>query len=155
LSSRVIKEGEPARLVCDDGACAFVFYLNPKIAACTISAVRGRIVLARRAIEPERGKWVIPGGFVDRGETLEAAAARETREEVQLDVEIGGIVGVYSYPGNEVVVIVFEATVVGGEVCVGDECLEARTFAPDEIPWDDLAFESTRRALSTYLGRAS
>jgi ADP-ribose pyrophosphatase YjhB (NUDIX family) len=151
LSSRSLKAGEPDRLVC--GACGFVFYLNPKVAACAICAVGGRVVLLRRSIEPQYGKWVFPGGFVDRGETMTAAAARETREEVGLDVEIGALVGVYSYPGNEVVVVVYEATVVGGKPAIGDECLEVRAFEPEAIPWDDLAFDSTREALRAYVQR--
>src|SRR5262245_14894740 len=105
LSSRSLKPGEPDRLVCD--ACGFVFYLNPKLAACAITAVGDRVVLLRRAIEPQYGKWVFPGGFVDRGETAADAAVRETREEVCLDVEIQDLVGVFSYRGNDVVVVVY------------------------------------------------
>src|SRR5689334_22374238 len=72
LSSRVVKPGEPDRLVCD--ACGHIFYLNPKIASCAISQIEGRVVLLRRGIEPQYGKWVFPGGFVDRGETVHGAA---------------------------------------------------------------------------------
>lgn len=151
LSARVVKAGEPDRLVCD--ACTYVFYLNPKIAACAISQVGGRVVLLRRGIEPQYGKWVFPGGFVDRGETVHGAAARETREEVGLEVETGDVVGVYSYLGNEVAVVVYEARVISGTPQIGDECLEVRTFAPEEIPWEDLAFASTRDALATYVRR--
>src|SRR3989442_4066731 len=75
LAPRVLKEGEPFRLVCE--ACGFIFYLDPKVAACTICMVNGGIVLARRGIEPEIGKWVFPGGFVDRGEAVTAAAVPE------------------------------------------------------------------------------
>src|SRR5215471_17819244 len=92
LVGRVVKPGEPTRLVC--GSCGFVFYQDPKLAAGAIVALDGRIVLARRAIEPALGKWVFPGGFVDRGETVEEAAVRETCEEVNVAVEIGGLVGV-------------------------------------------------------------
>jgi 8-oxo-dGTP diphosphatase len=151
LASKSLKAGEPDRLVC--GGCGFVFYLNPKLAACAISALGDEIVLLRRAIEPQKGKWVFPGGFVDRGETVPAAAARETREEVHLEVAVGDVVGVYSYPGNEVVVVVYEARVTGGRLEIGDECLEVRTFTPAAIPWDELAFESTREALRTYVQR--
>jgi 8-oxo-dGTP diphosphatase len=151
LSARVVKPGEPDRLVC--GQCEYIFYLNPKIAACAITAIGGRIVLLRRGIEPQRGKWVFPGGFVDRGETVTGAAARETREEVRLEVEIGDVVGVYSYLGNEVVVVVYEARAASGEPQIGDECLEVCTFAPEDIPWNDLAFDSTREALATYVRR--
>ena len=151
LQSRVIKDGEPPRLVC--AGCGFVFYLDPKVAACTISLWHGRIVLLRRAIEPSLGKWVFPGGFVDRGETVPAAAVRETLEEVSLRVSLTGILDAYSYAGSQVVVIVYAAEVVGGRPEAADECLEVRTFAPEEIPWDDLAFESTREALRDYVRR--
>jgi ADP-ribose pyrophosphatase YjhB (NUDIX family) len=151
LEPRVLKEHEPERLVC--GGCGFVFYLDPKVAACTITMVDGGIVLLRRAIEPALGKWVFPGGFVDRGETVPAAAVRETREEVHLRVSLTGILDAYSYTGSQVVVIVYAADVVGGRLQAGDECLEVRTFAPEEIPWEDLAFESTREALRDYIHR--
>ena len=151
LSSRLLKEGEPPRLVC--GSCGFVLYLNPKLAACAITRIGGEVILMRRGIDPEKGKWVFPGGFVDRGETAEAAAVRETREEVSLAVEIEGLVGVYSYPGNEVVVVVYAARPIGGEPKVGDECLEVRSFTPDAIPWDELAFRSTRESLEAYVER--
>jgi len=151
LASRVIKDSEPARLVCD--RCTFVFYLDPKVAACTICMVDGGIVLLRRTIEPSLGKWVFPGGFVDRGEQVSAAAIRETLEESQLRVSLTGILDVYSFPGSEVVVIVYAAEVVGGELCAGDECDEARAFPPEAIPWGELAFESTRAALRDYVRR--
>jgi 8-oxo-dGTP diphosphatase len=151
LDSRVIKDGEPARLVC--AHCGFVFYQDPKVAACTISMIDGGIVLLRRAIEPSLGKWVFPGGFVDRGETVPAAAVRETLEEVNLRVSLTGILDAYSYAGSHVVVIVYAAEVVGGRLQACDECLEVRTFAPEDVPWDDLAFDSTRAALRDYIRR--
>jgi ADP-ribose pyrophosphatase YjhB (NUDIX family) len=151
LGPRLIKEGEPERLVC--AACDFVFYLDPKVAACTISVIDGGIVMLRRAIEPSLGKWVFPGGFVDRGETVAAAAMRETLEEVNLRVSLTGILDAYSYAGSPVVVIVYAADVVGGRLQACDECLEVRTFPPEEIPWEELAFESTRAALRDYVRR--
>jgi mutator protein MutT len=152
LAMRMLKAGEPPRLQCE--RCEFVLYLNPKVAAGAIIALDGRVVLLRRAVDPEKGKWVFPGGFVDRGETVHGAAVRETREEVNLDVEVTRLVGVYSYPGNEVAIVVYAARAVGGELCAGDECLEVRTFAPDEIPWGELAFQSTREALTAWLDGA-
>lgn len=151
LAWRVVKELEPQRLVCE--ACSFVFYLDPKVAACTICMVDGGIVLLKRTIEPRMGKWVFPGGFVDRGEAVPAAAIRETREESNLRVTLTGILDVYSFPASEVVVIVYAAEVVGGELAAGDECDEARAFTPETIPWADLAFESTRAALRDYIRR--
>ena len=151
LGSKSLKAGEPSRLVC--AACGYVFYLDPKVAACTICMVDGGIVLLRRTIEPRIGTWVFPGGFVDRGEAVTAAALRETLEEVNLKVGLLGILDVYSFPESPVVVVVYAAEVVSGDLKACDECLEVRTFAPEEIPWDDLAFESTRAALRDYVHR--
>jgi len=130
-------------------------YLNPKVAAGAVVEHHGGIVLLRREIDPRAGFWVHPGGFVDRGETLEEAARRETREEVGLEVEIGRLLGAFSFADSEVVVVTFAAHVISGEPMVGDESLEVRAFAPDEIPWDELAFPSTRLALDEYLRTAS
>jgi ADP-ribose pyrophosphatase YjhB (NUDIX family) len=151
LSARSLKDGEPDRLVC--AACEYVFYLDPKVAACTICMVDGGIVPLRRAIEPQLGKWVFPGGFVDRGEQVTDAAVRETLEEVNLRVGISGILDAYSFPGSPVVVIVYAAEVLGGDLAAGDETLEVRVFAPEELPWDELAFDSTRAALRDYVRR--
>ena len=149
LARQRLKPIEPERLVCS--ACSFIFYDDPKVAACTIPTLENRIVLLKRSIEPSYGKWVFPGGFLDRGERVEEAAIRETWEEVNLKVEVTRLLNVYSYPGYPVVVIVYLARVVGGQLQARDETLEVRTFAPAEVPWDDLAFPSTRDALTEYL----
>ena len=133
--------------------CGFIFYLDPKVAVGTIiSDDRKQIVLVKRAIEPGYGKWVIPGGYVDRGEEVKVAAVREAREEVGLDVRLGRLINVYSYPGRAPVIIVYAATMIGGCLACDDEGLEARFFAPEEIPWDQLAFRSTHEALREFLG---
>ena len=150
LERRVIKASEPERLVCT--RCGFVFYLDPKIAVGTIiRTARGTIVLVRRAIEPGYGKWVFPGGYVDRGEPLTTAAIREAREECGLDVRLAALVNIYSYPGRAPVIVVYAATALGGALCVDDECLEAAEVETSAIPWDDLAFQSTREGLRDYL----
>lgn len=149
---RVLRVGEPPRLVCTSGACGFVFYLDPKVAVGTIiTRPDGHVVLVRRAIEPGYGKWVFPGGYVDRGEEVMLAAIREAREEAGLDVRIDRLVGIYSYAGRTPIIIVYAATLLGGELAVDEEGLEARWFEPRAIPWDDLAFLSTREALTAYL----
>jgi 8-oxo-dGTP diphosphatase len=151
LEKKQMKEGEPERLLCSE--CGYVFYIDPKIAACTIIDIDGRIVMLKRAIPPSVGKWVIPGGFVDVGETVPAAAAREAREEVGLEVTIGSLVGVYSYPETSVVIIVYEAEAKEGLPRAADEALAVDLFRPLEIPWDDIAFSSTVDALKDYLAK--
>lgn len=149
LERKRFKATEPERRVCS--TCAFIFYEDPKIAACTIPVIDNKVVLLKRSIGPCYGKWVFPGGFMDRGELVEEAAIRETWEEVNLKVEIERLLNVYSYPGQLTVIIVYLVNVVGGQLKAKDEALEAATFSPEEIPWDDLAFESTGDALKEYL----
>jgi 8-oxo-dGTP diphosphatase len=150
LERRLLKANEPERLVC--GQCGFVFYLDPKIAVGTIiTTARDRLVLVRRAIDPGYGKWVFPGGYVDRGEPLTTAAIREAREECGLDVRIDGLVNIYSYPGRAPVIVVYACTAVDGTLAADDESLEAAEFDRDSIPWSDLAFRSTGDGLRDYL----
>jgi len=150
LERRLLKAGEPERLVCT--ACGFVFYLDPKIAVGTIiRAESGGLVLVRRALEPGYGKWVFPGGYVDRGEPLTTAAIREAREECGLDIRLDGLVNIYSYAGRTPVIVVYAATAVGGTLAFDDEGLEVAEFTSDTIPWDELAFRSTGEGLRDYL----
>ena len=135
--------------------CGFVFYIDPKIAVGTIiRTASDRLVLVRRAIEPGYGKWVFPGGYVDRGEPLTVAAIREAREECGLDVRLDGLVNIYSYAGRAPVIVVYAATAIGGELCIDDECLESAEFDSASIPWDRLAFRSTHEGLRDYLNGA-
>jgi ADP-ribose pyrophosphatase YjhB (NUDIX family) len=150
---RRLKEFEPERLVCP--SCGFVMYLNPKVAAGVVVEHEGGIVLLKREVDPRAGYWVHPGGFVDRGETLEAAAKREAFEEVGLEVEIGDLLGAFSYPNSEVVIVSFAGRVTGGTLKAGDEAIEARPFDRAAIPWADLAFPSTVASLRAYLDLAA
>jgi len=153
LDSRVLKAGEPPRLVCR--ACAFVFFLDPKIATGVVFSYDGGILLAQRAIHPGYGKWVFPGGYVDRGETLEAAARREVQEESGLVVRLTRLLGAYSFPDNPVIVLAYAGDVTGGSLKMDEESLAVRSFPPAEIPWDQLAFPSTVQALRDFLGLPS
>jgi ADP-ribose pyrophosphatase YjhB (NUDIX family) len=151
LEARLLKEGEPERLVC--GSCSFVFYLGPKLVAGAIIELDGGIVLIKRAIEPGYGKWTFPGGFVERGEVAEAAAEREALEEAGVEIEVTGIVGLYSYEGQIPAIAVFAARVTGGEPAPLDETLDVRNFPPGALPWSEMAFPSTEQALKDYLRR--
>lgn len=149
LVTRVFKPHEPERLACP--TCEFVHFVDPKLAAGCIVESEGGIVLLRRAIEPGYGKWVFPGGYVDRGETVEDAARRETLEECCLEVRVTSLLNIYSYSGRPVVVVVYTGESTGGLLQAADESLEVRCFAPSEIPWAELAFPSTFDALREYV----
>ena len=160
LEHRRLKASEPERPVCP--GCLHVVYLDPKVAVGTIIRAEGtagerrdparpeQLVLVRRAIEPGYGLWVFPGGYVDQGEEITTAAIREAREESGLDVRIDGLLNVYSYGGSSPIIVVYTATALSGELCGDDECLEARLFGREDIPWDALAFRSTTEALREY-----
>ena len=151
LIARLLPEEDRPRLVCDHG---HILYVNPKLVVGVIPERRGRILLLRRAIEPRIGFWTYPGGFMEIDESVEECAAREALEEVGLIVHTAGLVGVYSRPGPHgpgIVSIVFRGRAREGRVQLGREALEARWFRPFDIPWDDLAYETTRWALRDWL----
>ncbi len=125
-------------------------YLDPKVAAGVIVTLDGGVVLLKRNIAPGFGKWVFPGGYVDAGEPTEVAAVREAREEVGLDVEIDELLGVLSGEGERVVLIVYTGRVVGGKLEGNFESQAVATFAPEDIPWNDLAFHTTKKALKIW-----
>ncbi len=147
--SRQIKAGEPPRPVCT--ACGFVFYIDPKLAVIALVPYQGGLVMVRRSIEPGYGLWVVPGGFVDVGERVEDAVVRETREEASLHVRVVRLLNVHSYQHSRTVVLSYVTEYVSGELAAGDEEMEAQVFSPHEIPWDDIAFSSTRDAVKEYL----
>jgi ADP-ribose pyrophosphatase YjhB (NUDIX family) len=108
-------------------------------------------VRVQRDIEPGYGKWTFPGGFVERGEKVEAAAEREVLEETGLKVRVSSIVGLYTYEGQVPAIVVFAAMVTGGEAEPLDETMDVRIFPKDGLPWAELAFPSTGHALRDYL----
>lgn len=141
----------PRRIFCP--ACGYHAYYNPKPVACTIPRTPdGEIVLLRRGFDPGAGLWTFPGGFVDLGESVEDAARRETMEELQIEVALDGLVGVYSRPDDRVVLIVFAATALG-EARTTPEATEVRAFPPAGLPFGELAFWSTEAALRDLVAR--
>jgi ADP-ribose pyrophosphatase YjhB (NUDIX family) len=131
--------------------CGYGAYYNPKPVACAIpTTAHGAVYLMRRGFEPRRGHWSMPGGFVDLGESVEDAARREVKEELDLEIELTGLVGVYSRAEDRTVVVVYAAT-APGTPSLTEEALEVRAFAPNEIPWRHLAFWSDESALRDHL----
>lgn len=119
--------------------------------AASLPSKRGRVILLRRAIEPALGAWTYPAGYMELGETVEEAARRETREEICACLGPLGPPKIYSYPDASVVTVVYAARILGGRPRPGLEALEVRSFAPEEIPWGDLAFRSTYHALRDWV----
>jgi ADP-ribose pyrophosphatase YjhB (NUDIX family) len=148
VEARVLEADHRPRLVCPEG---HVTWRNPRIVVGTLPVRGGRVYLARRDIEPRRGRWTCPGGFLEVGESTHEGARRETEEETELRVEIGTLIGVYSRPHAGIVTIVYEATVVGGAPEPAAETSEVRDFGPDEIPWGELAFSTVESALRDWV----
>ena len=144
-------EGEQReRLVCDD--CGHIVYVNPRLVVTAFPVTdSGDLVLLRRGIEPGYGSWAQPGGFLEVDETVNQAAIRETLEETGLLIEPGEIIGLYTRLEAAVVTIAFEARIVGGAAIATPEALEVRTFAPEDIPWEGIAFNTTIWALRDWL----
>jgi ADP-ribose pyrophosphatase YjhB (NUDIX family) len=128
-----------------------VHYENPRIVVGCVAELDGLILICRRAIEPRRGFWTIPAGFMENNETLEAGAARECHEEALARVSIDSLLAVINIPEAHQVHIFFRAHMVDGSFGAGPESLESKLVTPDLIPWDEIAFPSTRYALEQFL----
>ncbi len=134
------------RPVCTN--CGAIFFADPKVVVTVIAEVGGKIVMIRRDNEPGRGKWTIPGGFVDRGEVVEEAAAREFLEETGLRTEVTELVGVYSRTSDANILVVYGGKVVGGNLVAGQEAQEAGLFDLESLP--PLAFERDARIIQQW-----
>ncbi len=146
-------EGEDRdRLACL--SCGHITYVNPRLVVTTFPVTEaGELVLIRRGIEPGRGSWAQPGGFLEIDETVHQAAIRETMEETGLLVAPGEIIGLYTRLEASVVTIAFEATIVGGTPGPTVEATEVRAYAPEDIPWPGIAFSTTIWALRDWLAK--
>jgi ADP-ribose pyrophosphatase YjhB (NUDIX family) len=137
------------RLVCP--SCGFIAYENPKIVVGSVVSDGGRVLLCRRAIEPRRGFWTLPAGFLEMNETVEEGARREALEEAEAQLVIDGVLAIYSISRIGQIQIMFRARFDGPpHVAAGPESEEVRMFAWDEIPWDCLAFPSVRWSLHAW-----
>ena len=130
-------------------ACGHVVFLDPKVAAVALVADGDGLVMVKRGVEPQCGKWAFPSGYVDRGEAVEVAAVREVKEETGLDVELDKLIGVYSLEGSPVALVVYSAHVVGGEVTAGHDALAVKTFTLEELP--ALPFPHDEQILKDWL----
>jgi ADP-ribose pyrophosphatase YjhB (NUDIX family) len=145
---RVPPGDQRPRAVC--GHCGTVHYENPRVVVGCVPEWEGRILLCRRAIEPRRGFWTAPAGFLEIGESMHAAAARETDEEALAEVEVGSLLSVVNVLHAAQVHVMFRATMRSARHGAGTESLETGLYAEAGIPWGEIAFASVRFALERY-----
>ncbi len=144
-----IPEGDHrARFVCE--SCGTVHYQNPLLVLGCVPQWQDKILLCRRAIEPRRGFWTMPAGFMENGETLQAAAARECHEEALATVDIGSLLAVVNVTHAHQVHVMFRARLLEPSYAPGPESLEVVLCAESEVPWDALAFPSVEFTLRRY-----
>jgi ADP-ribose pyrophosphatase YjhB (NUDIX family) len=147
-----IPEGDHLpRHVCT--ACATIHYENPRIIAGCVIEVDSKILLCKRAIEPRHGFWTVPAGFMENGESVQQAAAREAMEEALAHVTIGSLLAIVNVLRAHQVHIMFRARLqpASPQFGVGPESLETQLYEESEIPWQEIAFLSVEFALRRYL----
>jgi ADP-ribose pyrophosphatase YjhB (NUDIX family) len=148
-SVEAIPEGDNrTRLVCPD--CGYVEYANPKIVVGAVCTWENRILLCKRAIKPAFGRWTIPAGFMELGETTSQGAVREVWEEARARIRIEDLLGIYEIPHISQIYMIYRAVMVGPECAPGEESLEVEVLDWDAIPWSELAFPSVLWALQKY-----
>lgn len=151
-TTRFIRRTPPGedreRLTCND--CGYIAYENPKIVVGAVVDIEGQVLLCRRAIEPRRGFWTIPAGFMELGETVEEGARREAAEEAGVDLRLDGVLAVYSIARIAQVQILFRASLASPGFAAGPESEEVRLFAWEDIPWAELAFPTVHWVLRAW-----
>ncbi len=137
------------RFVCEQ--CGMIHYSNPNNVCGTILTWQKKILLCKRAIEPRYGLWTLPAGFMENGETITEAAARESLEEANARSEQLDLFGVFSLPHISQVYLMFIGELLNGQASAGEETLETRLFGVDEIPWQELAFPVIGHSLQLFI----
>ena len=131
-------------------SCEAIHYQNPKIVAGCIPEHEGKVLLCKRAIEPRYGYWTLPAGFMELEETSLEAALRETLEEANARVTVSELYTVFNLPNVSQVYMMYRSQLQDLDFSAGDESLEVKLFAEDEIPWDDIAFTTIKYTLKFY-----
>jgi ADP-ribose pyrophosphatase YjhB (NUDIX family) len=149
LEVRIPEGDHLPRHVCR--ACSSIHYQNPKIIVGCVPEHSGRILLCRRAIEPQLGYWTIPAGFMENNETLQQGAARESREEALAEVEVGSPLAIVHVLHAHQVHVMFRARLAEPLFGIGEESLEVELYRPEDIPWQEIAFPSVRFALEHFI----
>ena len=148
VSYRVPAEDNGERAVCT--GCGLVHYENPLVVVGTVPVWGDQVLLCKRAIEPRRGLWTLPAGFLELGESTAEGAVRETIEESGAQIELGALFTLLNVVRVGQVHLFYLATMRSPELDPGPESLEARLFVEDEIPWDQIAFRTVRETLKHY-----
>ena len=149
VEQRVPDDGDTReRAVCP--ACGTIHYLNPLLVVGTVPYLGDKVLLCQRAIEPRWGKWTLPAGFMEMGETLVEGAARETDEEAGAEIEMGDFFSVMSIGRIGQVHVFYLARLLSERFNPGTETLQARLFSEAEVPWDELAFTTVRETLKCF-----
>ena len=130
--------------------CGTIHYQNPTMVVGCIPEWDGKILLCRRAIEPRYGKWTLPAGFLENGETVAEGAARETYEEARAKVENLIPYALYNICYVNQIYLMFRARLIDTRFEPGNESLEVKLFAEEEIPWNDIAFRVLQETLIQY-----
>jgi ADP-ribose pyrophosphatase YjhB (NUDIX family) len=145
-SVRAIPEGDNReRMICAE--CGYILYDNPKIVVGSVARFGERILLVRRSIDPRRGYWTLPAGFLELNESSNSGAEREAWEEARARIEIEGLLAIYDIPRISQVQLIYRARLLDDKVAPGPESLEVGLFLWEEIPWSEIAFPSVRWAL--------
>ncbi|WP_120495722.1 NUDIX domain-containing protein [Kiloniella sp. EL199] len=148
FSRRIPDQDDRERIVCD--TCDYVIYENPKIVVGVVAAWHEKILLVKREIEPRRGYWSLPAGYLELNETAEEGAVREAWEEARAKLIIDQILAVYSIPRISQIQIIYRAKLSNPKVSAGPESQEVELFGWEDIPWSDLAFPTVEWALNQY-----
>jgi ADP-ribose pyrophosphatase YjhB (NUDIX family) len=144
-----IPEGDNRpRFVCNH--CGAIHYTNPRIIAGCLPFYQDQVLLCRRAIEPRYGKWTLPAGFLENGESVADGARRETLEEANATVELESLYTVFSLPHISQVYMFYKARLLNLDFYPGEESLETQLFSYSDIPWDELSFEAIKQTLTHY-----
>ena len=136
------------RYVCQ--TCGTIHYTNPKIVAGCLPVWKDQVLLAKRAIEPRRGYWNIPAGYLENKESVEEGALREVWEETQATVEIENVLAIYSIPRISQVYVFFRGQLLTPDYGIGEESMEVQLFKEEHIPWREIAFYSSKFALEHF-----
>jgi 8-oxo-dGTP pyrophosphatase MutT (NUDIX family) len=151
ISLEIIHIPDRPQLICHH--CEFIFYLDPKLVVAALVTCGGKVLLLKRAEDPGKGLWAFPGGYIERGDDPYETIKREVMEETGIEIKIKEILKTYSYPELGMLQLVFEAETKSADktVVTNIENFIGGFFSWDEIPWDKLAFESTRDTLKNYI----